>query len=70
MSNTLCESTFFTTRVLLTISYHSSAEAFASMLTDLPYKIVNAIFFNLIIYFLPNLRREVGTYFLIFRDLD
>jgi len=30
------------------------------MLTDLPYKIVNSIFFNLIIYFLPNLRREPG----------
>jgi ATP-binding cassette subfamily G (WHITE) protein 2 (PDR) len=29
--------------------YHPSAEAVASMLTDMPYKIVNAIFFNLII---------------------
>ena len=27
--------------------YHPSAEAFASMLTDMPYKILNAIFFNL-----------------------
>ena len=32
------------------------------MLTDLPYKIVNSIFFNLIIYFLPNLRREPGKF--------
>lgn len=41
-------------------SYHPSAEAFASMLTDMPYKIVNAIIFNLTIYFMTNLRREVG----------
>lgn len=33
------------------------------MLTDMPYKIVNAIFFNLIIYFMPNLRREPGAFF-------
>lgn len=26
--------------------YHASAEAFASMLTDMPYKILNAILFN------------------------
>ena len=33
------------------------------MLVDMPYKIVNAIIFNLIIYFLPNLRREPGPFF-------
>jgi ABC-type multidrug transport system ATPase subunit len=43
--------------------YHPSAEAFASMLTDLPYKIVNAIVFNLTIYFMANLRREPGAFF-------
>lgn len=43
--------------------YHPSAEAFASMLTDLPYKICNAILFNLSIYFLTNLRREAGPFF-------
>jgi len=43
--------------------YHPSAEAFASMLTDMPYKITNAICFNLIIYFMTNLRREPGNFF-------
>ncbi|KAF2276672.1 putative multidrug resistance ABC transporter [Westerdykella ornata] len=43
--------------------YHPSAEAFASMLTDLPYKILNAIFFNLVLYFMTNLRREPGPFF-------
>ncbi|KAF2137562.1 uncharacterized protein K452DRAFT_312182 [Aplosporella prunicola CBS 121167] len=43
--------------------YHPSAEAFASMLTDMPYKIVNAICFNLILYFMTNLRREPGAFF-------
>lgn len=43
--------------------YHPSAEAFASMLTDLPYKILNCIVFNLILYFMTNLRREPGAFF-------
>jgi ABC-type multidrug transport system ATPase subunit len=43
--------------------YHPSAEAFASMLTDLPYKVLNAIFFNLVLYFMTNLRREPGPFF-------
>lgn len=43
--------------------YHPSAEAVASMLTDLPYKILNAIFFNLIFYFMTNLRRTPGAFF-------
>lgn len=43
--------------------YHPSAEAFASMLTDLPYKVLNAIIFNLTIYFMANLRREPGHFF-------
>lgn len=46
--------------------YHPSAEAFASMLCDMPYKIVNAILFNLIIYFMTNLRREPGPFFFFF----
>lgn len=33
------------------------------MLTDLPYKIMNAIVFNIIIYFMTNLRREPGAFF-------
>ncbi|KAH8730719.1 ABC-2 type transporter-domain-containing protein [Phaeosphaeriaceae sp. PMI808] len=43
--------------------YHPSAEAFASMLTDMPYKIANAITFNLVLYFMTNLRREPGNFF-------
>ncbi|KAK0638318.1 ZEB2-regulated ABC transporter 1 [Lasiodiplodia hormozganensis] len=43
--------------------YHPSAEAISSMLMDLPYKVVNSILFNLIIYFLPHLRREPGAFF-------
>jgi ABC-type multidrug transport system permease subunit/ABC-type multidrug transport system ATPase subunit len=43
--------------------YHPSAEAFASMLTDMPYKIINAITFNLVLYFMTNLRREPGPFF-------
>ncbi|KAL7962226.1 ABC-2 type transporter domain-containing protein [Trichoderma compactum] len=43
--------------------YHPSAEAISSMICDLPYKIVNAIVFNLTLYFMTNLRREVGPFF-------
>ncbi|PHH91469.1 hypothetical protein CDD83_308 [Cordyceps sp. RAO-2017] len=43
--------------------YHPSAEALASMIADLPYKVVNAIIINTILYFMGNLRREPGPYF-------
>ena len=43
--------------------YHPSAEAFASMLTDLPYKVANCLAFNIVLYFLANLRREPGPFF-------
>lgn len=43
--------------------YHPSAEALASMLTDMPYKITNAIVFNTALYFMANLRREPGPFF-------
>lgn len=43
--------------------YHPSAEAISSMLCDLPYKIFNGVVFNLVIYFLTNLRREPGPFF-------
>ncbi|OBT44465.1 hypothetical protein VE00_05929 [Pseudogymnoascus sp. WSF 3629] len=43
--------------------YHPSSEAFASMITDLPYKIINSICFNLVLYFMANLRREPGPLF-------
>ncbi|KAL3491060.1 ABC-2 type transporter-domain-containing protein [Aspergillus germanicus] len=43
--------------------YHQSAQAIASYTMDLPYKTVNMIVFNLVIYFMSNLRREAGAFF-------
>ncbi|KAK4187057.1 ABC-2 type transporter-domain-containing protein [Podospora australis] len=43
--------------------YHPSAEAVASMLCDMPYKITNTLVFNLTLYFMTNLRREAGAFF-------
>jgi ABC-type multidrug transport system permease subunit/ABC-type multidrug transport system ATPase subunit len=43
--------------------YHPSAEAYASMLTDIPYKVLNAFTFNITLYFMTNLRREAGAFF-------
>ncbi|KAL6890684.1 ABC-2 type transporter domain-containing protein [Trichoderma evansii] len=43
--------------------YHPSAEAISSMLCDLPYKVANAIIFNITLYFMTNLRREPGPFF-------
>ncbi|KAH9811168.1 ZEB2-regulated ABC transporter 1-like [Teratosphaeria destructans] len=43
--------------------YHPSAEAFASMLTDIPYKVLNSLTFNTTLYFMVNLRREAGPFF-------
>lgn len=43
--------------------YHPSAEAVSSSLVDMPYKIVNSVFYNLILYFMTNLNREPGNYF-------
>ncbi|KAJ0307976.1 hypothetical protein Brms1b_009801 [Colletotrichum noveboracense] len=43
--------------------YHPSAEAVASMLCDMPYKISNTLVFNLVLYFMTNLRREPGAFF-------
>ncbi|KAK3682089.1 ABC-2 type transporter-domain-containing protein [Podospora appendiculata] len=43
--------------------YHPSAEAVASMLVDMPYKVVNCIIFNVTLYFMTGLRREPGAFF-------
>ncbi|RSL47670.1 hypothetical protein CEP54_013279 [Fusarium duplospermum] len=43
--------------------YHPSAETLSAMVTDLPYKIVNALLLNLTLYFMCNLRREAGPFF-------
>lgn len=46
--------------------YHPSAEAISSMLVDLPSKVLTAIAFNLVLYFMTNLRRTVGHFFVFF----
>ncbi|KAH8423757.1 ABC drug exporter AbcA [Aspergillus melleus] len=43
--------------------YHPSAEAISSMIMDLPYKVLNAILSNTVLYFMTNLRREPGAFF-------
>ncbi|KAK4865296.1 hypothetical protein LT330_009407 [Penicillium expansum] len=43
--------------------YHPSAEAVASMMTDIPYKVLNTLCFNLTLYLMANLRREAGPIF-------
>ncbi|KAM0287021.1 hypothetical protein ACHAQH_000706 [Verticillium albo-atrum] len=46
--------------------YHASAEAVASVLVDMPYKITNSIIYNLVIYFMTNLNRQAGSFFFFF----
>ncbi|KAJ9488865.1 hypothetical protein VN97_g4403 [Penicillium thymicola] len=46
--------------------YHPSAEAISSMIMDMPYKILNSILMNLVLYFMGNLRREPGAFFFFF----
>ncbi|KAL9082534.1 MAG: hypothetical protein Q9165_008865 [Trypethelium subeluteriae] len=43
--------------------YHPSAESYASVLVDLPVKIINTISFNLVFYFMTNLNRGPGPFF-------
>ncbi|KAL4924926.1 ABC-2 type transporter-domain-containing protein [Aspergillus undulatus] len=43
--------------------YHPFAEAVASMLCDVPYKILNSFTFNVPLYLMTNLRREAGAFF-------
>ncbi|KAJ5858866.1 hypothetical protein N7534_004143 [Penicillium rubens] len=45
--------------------YHPSAEAISSMIMDMPYKITNSLLTNLVLYFMPNLRREPGPFFFL-----
>ncbi|GME75426.1 unnamed protein product [Ambrosiozyma monospora] len=46
--------------------YHPSADAFASILTEIPSKLATAIGFNLIYYFMVNFRRSPGHFFFYF----
>ncbi|KAF4949226.1 hypothetical protein FSARC_13532 [Fusarium sarcochroum] len=43
--------------------YHQSAQAISSYIIDLPYKTANMLVFNILIYFMSNLRREAGSFF-------
>ncbi|KAJ5376094.1 CDR ABC transporter [Penicillium cosmopolitanum] len=43
--------------------YHPCAEAVASMLCDVPYKLINSVTFNIPLYFMTNLRQEPGAFF-------
>jgi ABC-type multidrug transport system permease subunit len=44
--------------------YHPFTEAVASMLCDIPYKLTNSVTFNLPLYFMSNLKREPGAFFI------
>lgn len=46
--------------------YRPSAEAISSFVVDMPTKIVTSVIFNLTLYFMVNLRREVGPFFIFF----
>lgn len=46
--------------------YHPFSEAVASMICDLPAKILTAVSFNLSLYFMTNLRREPDAFFIFF----
>lgn len=43
--------------------YHPFSEAVASMICDLPNKILCSVFFNLALYFMTGLRRTPGAFF-------
>lgn len=43
--------------------YHPFSEAIASMITDLPNKLLTSVFFNITLYFLTNLRRTPAAFF-------
>ncbi|KAL9035941.1 MAG: hypothetical protein Q9180_004584, partial [Flavoplaca navasiana] len=42
--------------------YHPSSEAVASMLCDLPNKLLTSVFFNVTLYFMTNLRRTPSAF--------
>ncbi|PYH49460.1 putative ABC multidrug transporter [Aspergillus saccharolyticus JOP 1030-1] len=46
--------------------YHPSAEAISSIIMDMPYKIMNPLLVNLVLYFMGNLRREPGAFFFLY----
>ncbi|KAK7055288.1 ABC-2 type transporter-domain-containing protein [Favolaschia claudopus] len=46
--------------------YHPFAEAVSSMICDLPSKFITATIVNITLYFLTNLRREPGPFFIFY----
>ncbi|RMJ21434.1 ABC transporter [Aspergillus sp. HF37] len=46
--------------------YHPATEAIAGILSDIPVKFLLAVAFNIILYFLSNLRREPSQFFIYF----
>ncbi len=46
--------------------YRPSAEAIAGIVTDVPIKFIQALAFNVLLYFLGGLRREPGPFFLYY----
>ncbi|GLA01002.1 hypothetical protein AnigIFM60653_010855 [Aspergillus niger] len=46
--------------------YHPSAEAISSMIVDLPSKAIVSVVFNLFLYFMSNLRRTPGHFFVFY----
>ncbi|KAF8189914.1 ABC-2 type transporter-domain-containing protein [Mycena galopus ATCC 62051] len=46
--------------------YHPFAEAVSSMLCDLPSKLITATVVNITLYFMTNLRREPGAFFIFY----
>ncbi|PYI28297.1 putative ABC multidrug transporter [Aspergillus indologenus CBS 114.80] len=46
--------------------YHPATEAIAGVLSDIPVKFLLAVVFNIILYFLSNLRREPSQFFIYF----
>lgn len=45
------------------VLYHPSAEALASMIMDMPYKLTNSLCTVVLYYFMVNLRQEPGRFF-------
>lgn len=46
--------------------YHPSADAFASIISEIPAKLVTAVCFNIIFYFLVHFRRNGGVFWFYF----
>ncbi|KAI9367540.1 ABC-2 type transporter-domain-containing protein [Aspergillus egyptiacus] len=46
--------------------YHPSAEYISSMIVDMPAKVLVSVVFNVILYFMTNLRRTAGHFFVFY----